>query len=85
VFDPRRYEVTGTQPVSVDGIDHEPGDVFEADLLPEQEARMLARGSLRLLPQEAKETPPPLDTDPPKDLPTGWGSDPTQPIPIEEE
>ena len=61
MFQPSRYEVTGTQPV----LDHEPGTYFEADIPPVQEARLLASGALRLVPVESPEFPPPLDSEPP--------------------
>lgn len=60
MFQPRRYQVTGTQPV----LDHEPGSVFEADIDPTQEERLLASGALRRLDVPAEEFPPPLDVEP---------------------
>lgn len=41
--EPRQYEVLGQHAV----LGHEPGEKFTAALDPEQEERMLARGSLR--------------------------------------
>ena len=61
MFQPRRYQVTGIQPV----LDHEPGVVFEADIPPAQEARLLASGALTWLPMPDHEWPPPLDVEPP--------------------
>ena len=61
MFQPRRYQVTGIQPV----LDHEPGAVFEADIEPAQEARLLASGALLWLPMPDREFPPPLDVEPP--------------------
>ena len=61
MFQPRRYQVTGTQPV----LDHEPGSIFEADIEPEREARLLASGALIHLPVPGREWPPPLDVEPP--------------------
>ena len=61
MFQPRRYQVTGIQPV----LDHEPGSIFEADLEPVQEARLLASGALIRLAVESPDWPPPLDVEPP--------------------
>ena len=61
MFQPRRYQVTGTQPV----LDHEPGSIFEQDIEPTQEARLLASGALRRLETPARKFPPPLDVEPP--------------------
>jgi len=60
VFQPCRYEVTGIQPV----LDHEPGAIFEADIDPAQEARLLASGALTVVPVEPPEYAPPLDSEP---------------------
>lgn len=61
MFQPRRYQVTGVQPV----LDHEPGSVFEADIDPTQEARLIAGGALRVIPMPEQKFPPPLDVEPP--------------------
>ena len=61
MFQPRRYQVTGTQPV----LDHEPGEVFEDDLDPVQEERLLASGALRIIPAPPVKFPPALDVEPP--------------------
>ncbi len=42
-----RYLVTGPRPV----LDHAPGEEFEAELVPEQEAEMLATGRLAIVPR----------------------------------
>jgi hypothetical protein len=64
-FYPRRYIVTGIQPVSVDGPIRMPGDIFEADIPLEQEIRLLNSGALTVIPVEYPETLPPLDIEPP--------------------
>lgn len=61
MFQPRRYQVTGIQPV----LDHEPGSIFEADIEPERESRLLASGALSWIPMPDREWPPPLDVEPP--------------------
>lgn len=61
MFRPRRYQVTGIQPV----LDHEPGSVFEADIEPTQEARLISSGALRVIPMPDLVFPPPLDVEPP--------------------
>lgn len=61
MFQPRRYQVAGAQAV----LDHEPGAVFEADIPPVQEERLLKSGALRLLPSPIKKFPPALDVAPP--------------------
>lgn len=65
MFQPRRYQVTGIQPVSVDGPIRVPGEVFDADLDPVQEQRLLSSGALRRLSTPVGEFPPPLDVEPP--------------------
>ena len=64
MFQPRRYEVTGSQPVAPNGAIHEPGSFFEEDIDPVQEARLLASGALTVVPVEPQEFPPPLDAEP---------------------
>jgi hypothetical protein len=61
LFQPRRYEVTGTQPV----LEHQPGDIFETDIPPAQEARLIASGALAVVPVAYPKTLPPLDIEPP--------------------
>lgn len=61
MFRPRRYQVTGIQPV----LDHEPGEVFEADIPPVQEARLIASNALRRIEMPDPVFPPPLDVEPP--------------------
>lgn len=60
--EPREYEVLGQHAV----LGHEPGEKFTAVLDPEQEGRMLARGSLRFVDGAAGEllalTRPELNT-----------------------
>ena len=61
MFQPRRYQVTGIQSV----LGHAPGSIFETDIEPAQEARLLASGALLRLPMPDIEFPPPLDVEPP--------------------
>ena len=64
MFDLSRYEVTGTVAV----LGHQPGSVFEDDLDPAIEQRLLARGALRKLPPLVVVQPRRHD-DPQPDLP----------------
>jgi hypothetical protein len=59
-FQPRRYEVTGTRPV----LDHQPGEIFEADIPLEQEERLVQGGAIRVIPVEPVKSLPPLDSEP---------------------
>lgn len=61
MFASRRYQVTGIQPV----LDHQPGEVFEADIDPVQEQRLVASGALRRIEMPDPVYPPPLDVEPP--------------------
>jgi hypothetical protein len=49
----RKYRVVGGREV----FDHQPGEVFEADIPAEQEARLLERGSLIRVDSGATKTP----------------------------
>lgn len=54
----KRYEVTGKLPTQVDLLtDRAIGDVFEADLDPDQEKMLVDAGALKKLPA-AKKTEP---------------------------
>lgn len=48
---PREYRVIGSLPV----FDLQPGETFTAELDPEQEARLIARGSIELVVPEPAE------------------------------
>lgn len=61
MFQQRRYQVVGVQPV----LEHKPGEIFEADIPPVQEERLLACGALRIVPVPARKFPPALDLAPP--------------------
>lgn len=49
----KRYRVTGTQPVG----DHKPGEIFEADFPPEQEAPLLKIGAVQVVVSHRDEKP----------------------------
>ena len=49
----KKYQVVGRNEV----FDHQPGQVFEAEIPADQEARLLERGSLIRVQQDAKKNP----------------------------
>jgi len=42
----KRYEVVGTSRIMVNGVEHQPGDVFDADISESQEAYFLEIGAV---------------------------------------
>jgi hypothetical protein len=49
----KKFQVVGDREV----LDHQPGEVFEADIPADQLARLLERGSLIRVQQDATKTP----------------------------
>lgn len=71
-FDPPRYRVSGVQAV----LEHQPGEIFQADIPLLQEARLIGSGALERLEETPADLTAALDMQPPEpDLPHSEGSE----------
>jgi hypothetical protein len=71
VFDTPRYKVSGVQAV----LDHEPGQIFRADIPLIQEQRLIASGALERLADEPLDLTVALDQPPVPDQHSSEGSE----------